>query len=165
MPSSCWLRFKFQPGINQVSTLTKSQIAPKLLEKEKRQVSLETCRFGPSVEIRTRGLLNPIQARYQTSPHPEIVLFPDSHHIIAHTVRKCKHIFSFSQKYLSAYLLAKKSQVFAVCHRYTYSRIDTNSSTPTPPRTARSPTNPTTGMMHTNRPPKVSHRESLYSFH
>ena len=28
--------------------------------------------FGPSVEIRTRGLLNPIQARYQTSPHPEI---------------------------------------------------------------------------------------------
>ncbi len=28
--------------------------------------------FGPSVEIRTRGLLNPIQARYQTSPHPDI---------------------------------------------------------------------------------------------
>ena len=27
---------------------------------------------GPSVEIRTRGLLNPIQARYQTSPHPDI---------------------------------------------------------------------------------------------
>ena len=30
--------------------------------------------FGPSVEIRTRGLLNPIQARYQTSPHPDILL-------------------------------------------------------------------------------------------
>ena len=29
--------------------------------------------FGPSVEIRTRGLLNPIQARYQTSPHPDLV--------------------------------------------------------------------------------------------
>ena len=29
--------------------------------------------FGPSVEIRTRGLLNPIQARYQTSPHPDRV--------------------------------------------------------------------------------------------
>lgn len=28
---------------------------------------------GPSVEIRTRGLLNPIQARYQTSPHPDIL--------------------------------------------------------------------------------------------
>ena len=27
--------------------------------------------FGPSVEIRTQGLLNPIQARYQTSPHPD----------------------------------------------------------------------------------------------
>ena len=27
--------------------------------------------FGPSAEIRTRGLLNPIQARYQTSPHPD----------------------------------------------------------------------------------------------
>ena len=33
--------------------------------------------FGPSVEIRTRGLLNPIQARYQTSPHPDI--HPRSH--------------------------------------------------------------------------------------
>ena len=31
--------------------------------------------LGPSVEIRTRGLLNPIQARYQTSPHPDISLF------------------------------------------------------------------------------------------
>ena len=29
--------------------------------------------IGPSVEIRTRGLLNPIQARYQTSPHPDIL--------------------------------------------------------------------------------------------
>ena len=29
--------------------------------------------FGPSVEIRTRGLLNPIQARYQTSPHPDMI--------------------------------------------------------------------------------------------
>ncbi len=28
--------------------------------------------FGPSDWIRTSGLLNPIQARYQTSPHPEI---------------------------------------------------------------------------------------------
>ena len=28
---------------------------------------------GPSVEIRTRGLLNPIQARYQTSPHPDTI--------------------------------------------------------------------------------------------
>ena len=32
--------------------------------------------FGPSVEIRTRGLLNPIQARYQTSPHPDTHFLP-----------------------------------------------------------------------------------------
>ena len=31
--------------------------------------------FGPSDWIRTSGLLNPIQARYQTSPHPDILLF------------------------------------------------------------------------------------------
>ena len=34
--------------------------------------------FGPSVEIRTRGLLNPIQARYQTSPHPDILAVSNS---------------------------------------------------------------------------------------
>ena len=34
-------------------------------------VSKPSCLFGPSAEIRTRGLLNPIQARYQTSPHPD----------------------------------------------------------------------------------------------
>ena len=31
--------------------------------------------FGPSDWIRTSGLLNPIQARYQTSPHPDIFFF------------------------------------------------------------------------------------------
>ena len=30
---------------------------------------------GPSDWIRTSGLLNPIQARYQTSPHPDIFFF------------------------------------------------------------------------------------------
>ncbi len=29
--------------------------------------------FGPSDWIRTSGLLNPIQARYQTSPHPDFL--------------------------------------------------------------------------------------------
>ena len=42
-------------------------------EKDRKSKSL-SCLFGPSVEIRTRGLLNPIQARYQTSPHPDICL-------------------------------------------------------------------------------------------
>ena len=36
--------------------------------------SIPVTLYGPSVEIRTRGLLNPIQARYQTSPHPDILL-------------------------------------------------------------------------------------------
>ena len=27
--------------------------------------------FGRSGEVRTRGLLNPIQARYQAAPHPD----------------------------------------------------------------------------------------------
>ena len=40
--------------------------------KEKYREEILLCIFGPSVEIRTRGLLNPIQARYQTSPHPDI---------------------------------------------------------------------------------------------
>ena len=48
--------------------------------------------FGPSVEIRTRGLLNPIQARYQTSPHPD-TLSRDSFHIVSHHGEKCKHYF------------------------------------------------------------------------
>ena len=40
---------------------------------KKRTKSLDLVRFlHPSVEIRTQGLLNPIQARYQTSPHPDL---------------------------------------------------------------------------------------------
>ena len=31
--------------------------------------------YGPSDWIRTSGLLNPIQARYQTSPHPDLLSF------------------------------------------------------------------------------------------
>ena len=43
-------------------------------KKEKPEQQNAVLVFGPSVEIRTRGLLNPIQARYQTSPHPDISL-------------------------------------------------------------------------------------------
>ena len=49
--------------------------------------------FGPSVEIRTRGLLNPIQARYQTSPHPEMLAAHDSFNIVSHLAENCKHYF------------------------------------------------------------------------
>ena len=44
------------------------------------------CFFGPSVEIRTRGLLNPIQARYQTSPHPDKCLPLKAASIYYHTL-------------------------------------------------------------------------------
>ena len=44
------------------------------------------CFFGPSVEIRTRGLLNPIQARYQTSPHPDQCLRLTTASIYYHTL-------------------------------------------------------------------------------
>ena len=40
-----------------------------LLYNEKRQ-PVKGWRFGPSGESRTHGLLNPIQARYQTALHP-----------------------------------------------------------------------------------------------
>ena len=37
-------------------------------EKENHRKHIVYGGFGPSAEIRTQGLLNPIQARYQTSP-------------------------------------------------------------------------------------------------
>ena len=40
--------------------------------QKQKEYHLSMILFGPSVEIRTQGLLNPIQARYQTSPHPDI---------------------------------------------------------------------------------------------
>ncbi len=37
----------------------------------KKATSQKTDGFGPSGESRTHGLLNPIQARYQTALHPD----------------------------------------------------------------------------------------------
>ena len=54
--------------------------------------------FGPSVEIRTRGLLNPIQARYQTSPHPDIQLSSADLDMIAYVNRKIKCYFEKRRK-------------------------------------------------------------------
>ena len=47
----------------------------RVLQKAQKSSEIHRFRnfFGPSVEIRTRGLLNPIQARYQTSPHPDTI--------------------------------------------------------------------------------------------
>ena len=38
----------------------------------KKAISLSADGFGPSGESRTHGLLNPIQARYQTALHPDV---------------------------------------------------------------------------------------------
>ena len=49
--------------------------------------------FGPSDWIRTSGLLNPIQARYQTSPHPDFAVVPDSSYILPRPREKSKPFF------------------------------------------------------------------------
>ena len=49
--------------------------SPKYTRKKKTE-NLSVFGLGPSDWIRTSGLLNPIQARYQTSPHPDIFLCP-----------------------------------------------------------------------------------------
>ena len=60
-------------------------------EKKKAEtVDTVSAFFGPSVEIRTRGLLNPIQARYQTSPHPDMQLSSEDLNILAHPFEKIK---------------------------------------------------------------------------
>ena len=45
--------------------------SPAKAKKKSRNLTVSGLLRGPSVEIRTQGLLNPIQARYQTSPHPD----------------------------------------------------------------------------------------------
>ena len=69
-------------------------------EKEKSRNSKYCfCFFGPSVEIRTRGLLNPIQARYQTSPHPDQCLRLTTASIYYHTLSEnASTFFKFFEK-------------------------------------------------------------------
>ena len=61
--------------------------------------------FGPSVEIRTRGLLNPIQARYQTSPHPDKCLRLTTALIYYHTLSENASTFFiiFQKFYYSSF--------------------------------------------------------------
>ena len=81
-----------------------------LSAKEKIQNN-ESCSgfFGPSVEIRTRGLLNPIQARYQTSPHPDASV--DCPCILAHQSKKSKYFFRLFKKFLFALLFSLNAGV------------------------------------------------------
>ena len=67
--------------------------------------------FGPSVEIRTQGLLNPIQARYQTSPHPDFLLsVAVSRRLVYNStvgngMQVFFSLFSFFSKFLSSHPL------------------------------------------------------------
>ena len=71
----------------------------------------DSCLFGPSYWIRTSGLLNPIQARYQTSPHPDICfcrwgVSPVDSHILSHA---SANVNTFFQKF-STFLSSQKSE-------------------------------------------------------
>ena len=48
------------------------QVCPQTRINKEKSPSLSAEGFGPSGESRTHGLLNPIQARYQTALHPDI---------------------------------------------------------------------------------------------
>ena len=72
------------------------------------------CSFGfhgPSVEIRTRGLLNPIQARYQTSPHPDILFAALLTALISYHrfIENASIFFVFFKNILSYFCLAHDS--------------------------------------------------------
>ena len=65
----------------------------------KKATSQKTDGFGPSGESRTHGLLNPIQARYQTALHPEIVAVSLSDKIdYIKQKNVCQQFFSFFSK-------------------------------------------------------------------
>ena len=65
--------------------------------------------FGPSVEIRTQGLLNPIQARYQTSPHPDAV--SNSLVIIPWGEEKSKRVLKKRGKYMHNFFAVFRSKI------------------------------------------------------
>ena len=79
-------------GQTSVYGIRKGRKAARNIRKSR--LSFENRHFlGPSDWIRTSGLLNPIQARYQTSPHPDLLASLDCLDILAHLAEKCKHFF------------------------------------------------------------------------
>ena len=71
----------------------------KVISKKKTRNSVSGL-FGPSYWIRTSGLLNPIQARYQTSPNPDISCAPEDLHIITHLPEMSRGILKNFQVFL-----------------------------------------------------------------
>ena len=61
----------FKAHVDSFMTSRKSH--NRFISMKKRHFSIEKCLFsGLSGETRTPGLLNPIQARYQTALHPDV---------------------------------------------------------------------------------------------
>ena len=87
----------------------------------KKATSFSADGFGPSGESRTHGLLNPIQARYQTALHPDVwpgVLTGDVvYYISYHSF--CQHSFSiFSNFFQVMSLYSKFINIMALLPHY-----------------------------------------------
>ena len=66
--------------------------------KTKKPSTFRSRAFGPSGESRTHGLLNPIQARYQTALHPDVTLGDINNYStfrfkVKHFLKKIKNFF------------------------------------------------------------------------
>ena len=75
----------------------------------KKRPALLSWSFGPSGESRTHGLLNPIQARYQTALHPDSYCREFAHSnlfSITHVFTKVNSYLKFTAK-LFSYCRAK----------------------------------------------------------
>ena len=88
----------------------KNSVCKKRLQKDLKSQRFQVF-YGPSVEIRTQGLLNPIQARYQTSPHPDFLLsVAVSRRLVYNStvgsgMQVFFSLFSFFSKFLSSHPL------------------------------------------------------------
>ena len=115
-------------GINPVSTPKKSHQSPQLPHKEMGKFPQEFPHFGPSDWIRTSGLLNPIQARYQTSPHPDFQFSRAVSRLPEYITTPCREmqvVFSKTAKYFIVHIVeATTSQDIAVGRGHQTSSCD-----------------------------------------
>ena len=91
------IRYSYSRRLGVIRQALSQKSYKRFIHREKRKSRnsiMPFLLFGPSVEIRTRGLLNPIQARYQTSPHPDIYLLRSALEYISIPCRKKQALFS-----------------------------------------------------------------------
>ena len=87
--------------------------------------------FGRSVGIRTRGLLDPNQARYQASPHPEILI------IIADSSLYVNQNYSVTAKNVFFFPVHRKRAGFSPALRLIFSAFRSSGAAWTGHRSAR----------------------------